>query len=120
MLSTDRSSWLRVSNTSGWGDRETAMLVRELSSSTAEAAEWDAFVRRSPEGSPFHLLAWCRAVEHAFGFRSHYLVAVREQHVEGVLPLFEVRSLLGERAMVSEKFGQSAAISSGGTVRQKL
>jgi len=32
---------------------------------TTETMEWDAFVRSTPEGSPFHLIAWKRAVEAA-------------------------------------------------------
>ena len=60
-----------------------------------ESIEWDAFVRSMPGGSPFHLLAWKRAVETSFGHRSHYIMAVGEHGIEGVLPLFEVRGLLG-------------------------
>jgi len=40
-------------------------------------------------------------VEEAFGFRAHYLVAREGRHIEGVLPLFEVSGLLGQRALVS-------------------
>lgn len=74
------------------------MEIREVGS---EAAEWDAFVRASGTGSPFHLFAWKRAVQAAFGHRPHYLMAVRGGGVEGVLPLFEVRGLLGGRALIS-------------------
>jgi FemAB-related protein (PEP-CTERM system-associated) len=74
------------------------MEVTELGTASAD---WDAFVRLSEEGSPFHLTAWKRAVEAAFGFRAHYLMAKQGRHIEGVLPLFEVRGLLGGRALVS-------------------
>jgi FemAB-related protein (PEP-CTERM system-associated) len=66
-----------------------------------EAIEWDTFVREAPDGSPFHLTAWKRAVETAFGHRPHYLMAVGARGLEGVLPLFEVRGLLGGRALIS-------------------
>ena len=72
--------------------------IRELGSQTAD---WDAFVRTSRSGSPFHLTAWKRAVEATFGHRPHYLMAVGGGGLEGVLPLFEVRGLLGGRALVS-------------------
>src|ERR1700732_2243556 len=78
------------------------MDVRPL---TTETIDWDAFVRSTPGGSPFHLLAWKRAVEKTFGHRSHYLMAVRGDGVEGVLPLFEVRGLLGGRGLVSVPYG---------------
>src|SRR2546428_5211447 len=66
-----------------------------------ESIEWDAFVRSTPSGSPFHLLAWKRAVEQGFGHRPHYLMAVGDHGIEGVLPLFEVRGLLGGRGLIS-------------------
>jgi FemAB-related protein (PEP-CTERM system-associated) len=70
-----------------------------------ETVEWDAFVRTTPEGSPFHLLAWKRAVESTFGHRPYYLIAVRGGGLEGVLPLFEVRGLLGGRGLISVPYG---------------
>src|SRR6266446_4141108 len=78
------------------------MDVRPL---TTETVDWDAFVRSTPGGSPFHLLAWKRAVETAFRHRAHYLMAVRGGGVEGVLPLFEVRGLLGGRGLISVPYG---------------
>ena len=70
-----------------------------------ESIEWDAFVRSRPGGSPFHLLAWKRAVETSFGHRPHYIMAVGEHGIEGVLPLFEVRGLLGGRGLISVPYG---------------
>jgi len=72
---------------------------------TTETVDWDAFVRSTPGGSPFHLLSWKRAVETAFRHRAHYLMAVRGGGLEGVLPLFEVRGLLGGRGLVSVPYG---------------
>ena len=57
-----------------------------------ESIEWDAFVRSTPGGSPFHLLAWKRAVEQSFGHRPHYLMAVGDHGIEGVLPPAEFRA----------------------------
>jgi len=78
------------------------MDIRRL---TTETVDWDSFVRSTPGGSPFHLLAWKQAVESTFGHRPHYLMAVRGGGVEGVLPLFEVRGLLGGRGLVSVPYG---------------
>jgi FemAB-related protein (PEP-CTERM system-associated) len=76
----------------------------EITRLGTETVEWDAFVRTCDEGSPFHLTAWKRAVESAYGLRSHYLVARNGTVVEGVLPLFEVRGMLGGRGLVSVPF----------------
>jgi len=70
-----------------------------------EAAEWDAFVRTSAEGTPFHLTAWKGAVEESFGHRSHYLMAKRAGAIEGVLPLFEVSGWRGGRSLISVPYG---------------
>src|SRR5262245_45830347 len=66
-----------------------------------ETMEWDAYVRTADTGSPFHLTAWKRAVDRAFGFRAHYLTARREGRLEGVLPMFEAGVLRGSRALIS-------------------
>src|SRR5213595_3507152 len=79
-----------------------ALEVQRLSD---EGIEWDAFVRSMPGGSPFHLVAWKRAVESSFGHRPHYVMAVGEHGIEGVLPLFEVRGLLGGRGLISVAYG---------------
>ena len=75
--------------------------VRRLA---GETVEWDAFVRATATGTPFHLTAWKRAVEAAFGHRAHYLMATRGDRIEGVLPLFAVRGLRGGRALVSAPY----------------
>lgn len=72
---------------------------------TTETVEWDTFVRSTPGGSPFHLLAWKRVVESSYGHRAHYLMAVQAGSVAGVLPLFEVRGLLGGKGLVSVPYG---------------
>jgi len=74
------------------------MRIAELGT---ETAEWDAFVRISGEGSPFHLIAWKRAVERTFGLRAQYLMAREGDRLVGVLPLFEARELFGRRALIS-------------------
>lgn len=79
---------------------------------TSEKLEWDAFVRNSERGSPFHLLAWKRVVESTFGHRPYYLVASRGGGIEGVLPLFEVRGLVGGRGLVSVPYGVYGGICS--------
>lgn len=73
----------------------------EISELGSQTVEWDAFVRASEDGSPFHLTAWKHAVETTFGHRPHYLVARRGGAVEGVLPLFEVLGPFGGRALIS-------------------
>src|SRR5712691_2745682 len=87
-------------------------MALEVEPLSGESIEWDPFIRSMPGGSPFHLLAWKRAVETSFGHRPHYLMAVGEHGIEGVLPLFEVRGLLGGRGLVSVPYGVYGGICS--------
>ncbi|HLC40349.1 MAG TPA: FemAB family XrtA/PEP-CTERM system-associated protein [Methylomirabilota bacterium] len=73
----------------------------EITELRNETVEWDAFVRSNADGSPFHLIAWKRAVEESFGHKSRYLLARRAGAIEGVLPLFEVRGFPRGRSLVS-------------------
>lgn len=50
--------------------------------------KWDAFVQEQPGSSPYHLFAWKKAIEAAYGHSSYYLIAEEKGQVSGVLPLF--------------------------------
>jgi len=64
----------------------------------------DAFVRAHPEGSAYHLSAWCRAVSSAYGYRSQVLVARRHGQLAGMLPLCGVKRPFGSARWVSLPF----------------
>lgn len=78
--------------------------IRRLEDAADDAERWDAFVEQNPEASFFHLSGWQRAVRRAFGHRTHYLFAERENRVVGVLPLIHVRSRLFGNALISNAF----------------
>jgi FemAB-related protein (PEP-CTERM system-associated) len=67
-------------------------------------AEWDRYVRSAPGATFFHQLNWRWLVERTFGHRAHYLTALRDGHIAGVLPLFELKSLLFGHSLVSIPF----------------
>lgn len=71
----------------------------------ADGARWDQFVMTCPEATFFHRFAWRTLIESEFGHRAHYLVAERAGQIEGVLPLFQVKSLLFGHGVVSLPFG---------------
>jgi FemAB-related protein (PEP-CTERM system-associated) len=74
-------------------------------------ARIERFVEAQPEGTPFHLPAWSRAVAIGCGQRSHYLVAERgDGALAGVLPLTLVRSPLFGAALVSSGFGVGGGV----------
>ena len=67
-------------------------------------AVWDDYVRDHPEGSPFHLTAWRKAVVNALGYEAPYLVARRDRQVVGVLPLVHAKTRLFGNNLISTAF----------------
>lgn len=66
--------------------------VRTLDDS--DCARWDAYVMAHPAASFYHRVGWKRVIEAAFGHRTYFLLAEREGHVVGILPLAEIKSRL--------------------------
>ena len=68
-------------------------------------ASWDQYVLSHPGGSGYHLMAWRRVMEDAFGHATFYLMATDEdQTVRGVLPLVFFSNRLFGRLLVSMPF----------------
>ena len=73
-------------------------------SSATSAEEWDAFVAANAGATGYHLWRWRYVFERAFGHDTEYLIARRDGHVVGVLPLVIFRSWLFGRFAVSLPF----------------
>lgn len=67
-------------------------------------ALWTSLLSARPGEFPYHELAVRDLLLKTFGHRSHYLMALRGAHPVGLLPLFEMRSLLFGRFLVSLPF----------------
>jgi len=65
---------------------------------------WNEYVERASTGTVYHLWCWREVFEQVFGHSCHYLAAVRQGIVVGVLPLVEFRSRLFGRFAVSLPF----------------
>jgi FemAB-related protein (PEP-CTERM system-associated) len=68
------------------------------------AAAWDAFVLACPQATFFHRAAWQGLLERVHGHRTHYLYAVQDNRITGVLPLAHVKSVLFGNALTSLPF----------------
>jgi len=75
-------------------------------------SQWEAYVQASPQATFFHQLGWKRVLEDCYGYIPHYLYAEDRGGIKGVLPLFEIRTLLLKRALVSVPFGVYGGICS--------
>jgi FemAB-related protein (PEP-CTERM system-associated) len=83
--------------------------IHPLLDETARQA-WAAYVQETPSGSLFHHPDWCESVESAFRHRPLHRMARRRDEVVGVLPLFEVRSVLAGKLLVSVPYGTYGGI----------
>lgn len=78
---------------------EAEVTVSELPS--ARMSEWDAYVRTSAQASVYHLAGWRDLIDTVFGRDTHYLLAERNGHPVGVLPLVRLKSRLFGDFLVS-------------------
>ncbi len=75
--------------------------IQITSLETIGDTEWHDYVDGHPDATLFHGLAWKAAVQESFRHRPWYLAAMREGRIVGVLPLFEIHSLLAGRFLLS-------------------
>jgi FemAB-related protein (PEP-CTERM system-associated) len=68
------------------------------------AAAWDRFVFEREDSTFFHRSGWQRIQEDVFRHRTHYLYAVEDNRITGVLPLAHVKSWLFGNALTSLPF----------------
>jgi FemAB-related protein (PEP-CTERM system-associated) len=99
---------------------ETSRALSVAPLSAPLEAAWDRYVRTAPEATFFHQLGWRWLVERCFGHTAHYLVARRgdrndQRGITGVLPLFEMKSLLFGHSLVSLPFAIGGGLAADDT-----
>lgn len=89
----------------------SVLALRELGPAVGPlASAWDAYVRRHPAGTFYHLVGWRRVIERAFHHAPHYLYAERDGVVVGVVPLFAAGKKPFSRALVSVPLGVGGGV----------
>ncbi|MBF0468397.1 MAG: FemAB family PEP-CTERM system-associated protein [Desulfamplus sp.] len=86
------------------------MIIRQYTSKDKNA--WDRYVLKHPFSTIFHLTAWKEVVEDSFHHKSFYLVCEDENssRITGLLPLFEIKSLLFGHYLISNPFAELGGI----------
>lgn len=69
-----------------------------------EPGRWNAYVRRNPAASAYHLYAWRDVIAKAFGHETIYLTAESDRGIVGILPLVVFRNRIFGRFVVSMPF----------------
>jgi len=77
----------------------------EIVPNFTNAQAWDQFVESHPEGRYCQLSGY-RCIGRIYGYRPHYIGFLRNQKLAGVLPLFEAKSILFGRRLVSSPFSE--------------
>jgi len=70
----------------------------------ADQERWDEFILSHPNASPYHLFAWKKAIEAAYGHKCIYLYAEKNREILGVLPLVHLHFPAIINEMVSLPF----------------
>ncbi|NOY60602.1 MAG: FemAB family PEP-CTERM system-associated protein [Calditrichaeota bacterium] len=85
------------------------MKIKELDSQYEQL--WDEFVGAHQECTMYHLWGWKNVLEKEFGFQARYLIAFDDQDaIVGVLPLFVMRDLFGNKYLISNPFSNFAGV----------
>ncbi len=79
--------------------------IKRLSAkSDVNTAAWDDFVQTCPTATFFHRAGWQSILQEVFRHDTYFLYAETDGHIEGVLPLAHVNSLLFGNSLVSLPF----------------
>jgi hypothetical protein len=66
--------------------------------------DWDTRVLSFPASTIFHSAAWARVLIESYGFVPFYYIAYQGKDIASILPLMEVRDILGRKKGVSLPF----------------
>lgn len=58
---------------------------------TKDQGKWDEYVLSHPDASPYHLWAWKKSVEQAYGHKTFYFLVEENAQVAGAFPLVHLR-----------------------------
>jgi FemAB-related protein (PEP-CTERM system-associated) len=76
------------------------IVVQELLTQEDKVA-WDTFVYTRPDSLPFHQTVWKDIMQASYGYPCHFLFARQRDLIAGVLPLFQVNSIVKGRSLQS-------------------
>jgi len=62
------------------------------------------FVENSDNAKIYHTLEWRSIIEKTYGYKPFYIIAKEDNEIKGILPLFEVKSFILGKRMVSIPF----------------
>lgn len=82
------------------GSQVTAVSILEAN----DAEKWNSLVEKSPYASAYHLWDWGEVLSSTYGYERHYLAALKDDELIGVLPLVHVKSIFFGNRLISLPF----------------
>ncbi len=71
---------------------------------SADRDAWDSYLAKRPGSTPWRLWGWREVIAGTYGHAPYYLLAQGPSGIEGVLPLFHMRSMFFGNTLVSMPF----------------
>jgi len=69
-----------------------------------EESKWDDYVISSDSATGYHQIGWKTVIEQTYGLKSYYLMALEDERIVGILPLFFIKSRAFGISLVSLPF----------------
>ena len=94
------------------------MEVKEITQE--DCNKWNDYVMNHPDGTFYHLIGWKNVVEKTYGHKSYYYMVLDDKQIEGILPLFLIKSKLFGTKLVSLPFANYGGILTDNAEAEKL
>jgi hypothetical protein len=75
-----------------------------------EAEAYRCFIDTRTDSAIYHTLEWREIIRDTYGYQPHYLIALDNHSIQGVLPLFQVNSFINGRHLTSIPFSHCVNI----------
>ena len=85
-----------------------------------EEKAWDSYVYKSSSSTFYHQLGWRNVVKKTYKHKPIYLVAKENGEIEGVLPLFLMKSMIFGKKLVSVPFAPYGGVCADDGIGEKM
>ena len=72
--------------------------------------KWDGFIEAVEQGTVCHRSVWEKISKKTYGYKSCYMLALEDEKIVGVLPLFHLKSMFIGNALLSTPFAAYGGI----------
>jgi len=81
---------------------------------------WDSYIYKSSSSTFYHQLGWRNVVKKTYKHKPIYLVAKENGEIEGVLPLFLMKSMIFGKKLVSVPFAPYGGVCADDGIAEKM